>query len=83
MAFPEEIRAALDLIRPLLQADGGDVDLVALDAAEGRVTLRLVGACAKGACEGAGGATLVGLERALKDLVPAVRVVEAAPSALV
>ncbi len=39
----EKIEAALDLIRPSLQADGGDVELV--DVKEGVVSLRLTGAC--------------------------------------
>jgi len=38
-----EVEALLDGLRPLLAADGGDVELVAVEG--GRVRLRLVGAC--------------------------------------
>ena len=39
----ERVRAALDKIRPALQQDGGDVELVAIEG--GVVKVRLVGAC--------------------------------------
>ena len=41
----EQVQAALDKIRPALQADGGDVELVEV-ADDGVVKVRLVGACA-------------------------------------
>ena len=40
----EKVEAAIEKIRPMLQADGGDVELV--DVQEGIVTVRLQGACA-------------------------------------
>ncbi|ABW65895.1 NifU family protein [Desulfosudis oleivorans] len=40
----EQVKAALDKIRPQLQADGGDVELV--DVENGNVSVRLKGACA-------------------------------------
>jgi Fe-S cluster biogenesis protein NfuA len=39
----EKVEAALALIRPALQADGGDVELV--DVTDGTVKVRLKGAC--------------------------------------
>ncbi len=39
-----EVRALLEEIRPAIQMDGGDVEFVSLDA-EGRVMVRLLGAC--------------------------------------
>lgn len=39
----EKVEKALELIRPALQADGGDVELV--DVTEGIVKVRLKGAC--------------------------------------
>jgi len=39
----EQVQSALDDIRPSLQADGGDVELV--DVVDGVVTVRLTGAC--------------------------------------
>lgn len=40
----EKVQAALDLIRPNLQADGGDIELV--DVKDGTVSVRLTGHCA-------------------------------------
>ena len=45
----EEIQAALDLVRPQLQADGGDAEIVEVTE-DGIVKLRLKGAC--GGCPG-------------------------------
>jgi Fe-S cluster biogenesis protein NfuA len=39
-----EVKALLEEIRPMIQMDGGDVEFVSLDA-EGRVMVRLSGAC--------------------------------------
>lgn len=41
--FAQQVNAALDKIRPALQADGGDIDLLAVEGSNARV--RLVGAC--------------------------------------
>jgi len=41
----DKIEAVIEEIRPAVRADGGDVELVAFDPEEGRVELRLVGAC--------------------------------------
>ncbi|MFA5027091.1 MAG: NifU family protein [Candidatus Methylomirabilota bacterium] len=41
--FAKQVAGALEQIRPALQADGGDVELVAIEGANAR--LRLVGAC--------------------------------------
>jgi Fe-S cluster biogenesis protein NfuA len=41
----DKIEAVIDEIRPAVRADGGDVELVDFDEDEGRVELRLVGAC--------------------------------------
>lgn len=40
----EKVEAALNLIRPQLQADGGDIELV--DVQDGKVSVRLKGHCA-------------------------------------
>ena len=40
----EKVQAALDEIRPALQADGGDIDLV--DVKDGKVMVRFTGHCA-------------------------------------
>lgn len=62
----EKIEAALGHIRPALLADGGDVELVAIN--EGVVTLRLTGAC--GGCPMAAMTLQHGIERVLKEEVP-------------
>lgn len=41
----ENVKKALDKIRPALQADGGDVELVDVDEQSGVVKVRLTGAC--------------------------------------
>ena len=40
----EKVQAALDLIRPQLQADGGDIELVGVN--DGKVSVKLTGHCA-------------------------------------
>jgi len=74
--FNDNVAKVIDTIRPLLQADGGDLELVAVDAATGKVTVRLQGAC-KG-CPSAGRTLKMGVERILKERVPEVTEVVAA-----
>ncbi len=65
----ENVEAALAAIRPALQADGGDVELI--DVNEGVVKLKL-----KGACAGCPMSTITlrnGIERILKERVPEVK----------
>ncbi len=70
----EEVKAALDDIRPQMQADGGDIELIEVTK-DGVVKVRLVGAC-KG-CPGAQMTLQLGVERVLKARVPGVKAVEA------
>lgn len=71
----EDVQAVLDLIRPSLQADGGDVSLVDV-ADDGTVTVELQGAC-KG-CPMSQMTLANGVERILKERIPEVsRVVPA------
>ena len=69
----EEIEKALQTIRPALQADGGDVELV--DVTEGVVKVRLKGAC--GGCPMSQMTLTRGVEVAIKRAVPEVKRVEA------
>jgi Fe-S cluster biogenesis protein NfuA len=71
----EQVREVIDAIRPMLQADGGDIDLVGVDESSGVVKVRLQGAC-KG-CPGAAMTLKMGVERHLKYKVPAVKEVVA------
>ena len=68
----ERVQAVIDEIRPLLQADGGDIELVGVD--DGTVKVRLRGACA--GCPGAQMTLKMAVERRLKAKVPEVRRVE-------
>ena len=68
----EKVEAAIDKIRPMLQADGGDVELV--DVKDGIVTVRLQGACA--GCPMSQMTLKNGIERLLKEAVPEVVSVE-------
>ena len=74
-----DVAAVLDLIRPSLMADGGDVTLVDVTD-DGTVTVELTGAC-KG-CPLSALTLANGIERILKERVPGVtRVVPAEEAA--
>ncbi len=76
MVDKKEIEDVLDLVRPSLQADGGDVKFVDVDE-EGVVTVELQGAC-KG-CPMSQMTLANGVERILKERIKGVtRVVPAA-----
>lgn len=69
-----EVRKALEDVRPMLQADGGDVELVEVTE-EGTVRVRLQGACQ--GCPMSQMTIKNGIERLLKEKVPGVVEVEA------
>jgi Fe-S cluster biogenesis protein NfuA len=66
----EKVEAALNKIRPQLQMDGGDVELVGIEA-DGVVKVRLKGAC--GGCPMSQLTLKMGIERILKKEVPEVK----------
>jgi Fe-S cluster biogenesis protein NfuA len=68
----EDVEKALEKIRPALRADGGDVELV--DVTDGVVKVRLTGAC--GGCPMSQMTLKMGVERVLKQQVPAIKSVE-------
>lgn len=68
----EKVEAVLEKIRPNLQADGGDVELI--DVADGVVKLKLTGAC--GTCPMATMTLKMGVERILKEQIPEIKKVE-------
>jgi len=74
VAMREKIEAAIDRVRPALQADGGDVELV--EVKDGVVSVRLTGAC--GGCPMATMTLRNGIERIIKEEVPEVKEVVAA-----
>ncbi len=70
----EKVEQALDKIRPALQADGGDVELVEVTD-DGVVKVRLKGAC--GGCPMSQLTLKMGIERLLKKDIPEIKTVEA------
>ena len=63
-----DLRALVDLMRPAVQADGGDLELVSFDVASGAVEVQLQGACSSCAISSA---TLQGgVERILRGRLP-------------
>lgn len=66
----EKVEAALNKIRPSLQADGGDIELVEVSS-EGIVKVRLRGAC--GCCPMSQMTLKMGVEKMLKKEVPEVK----------
>ena len=69
----DKIQATLDTIRPALQADGGDVELVEIGE-DGVVKVRLTGMC--GGCPMSQITLKQGIERYMKELHPEVKAVE-------
>ena len=67
-----EIENALDQIRPALQADGGNVELIEVTA-DGVVKVKLTGAC--GHCPMSSQTLKFGIERTLKARIPSVTAV--------
>ena len=68
----EQVEAVINEIRPLLQGDGGDIELVSIE--NGVVKVRLRGACS--GCPGAQMTLKMAVERRIKAKVPEVVRVE-------
>jgi Fe-S cluster biogenesis protein NfuA len=62
----ERVEAVLEELRPMLNEDGGDCELV--DVLDGIVTLRLVGAC--GTCPSSTITLKQAIERAIREEIP-------------
>lgn len=69
----EKVEEVLNMVRPYLQADGGDCELVGVTD-EGVVQLRLMGAC--GTCPSSTYTLKMGIEEQLKQYIPEVTAVE-------
>ena len=65
----EKVEASLDRVRPGLQADGGDVELVSVE--DGNVTLRMTGAC--GSCPMSTMTLKMGIEKVLREDIPEIK----------
>ena len=66
MIAREQVQAVLDRVRPYLRADGGDIELVAVEGNSAAV--RLTGVCA--GCPSSHMTLHVGIETALRDAIP-------------
>lgn len=67
-----KVEKAFSSIRPMLQADGGDVELI--DVVDGIARVKLVGACM--GCPMSGMTLKMGIEKQLKKQVPEIKGVE-------
>jgi len=70
----EKVEQVIGKLRPMLQRDGGDIELV--DVTDGVVKVRLTGAC--GSCPMSMMTLKMGVENALKKEIPEVKQVVAA-----
>ena len=69
----QRVEKVIDIIRPAIQADDGDIVLHGVDEATGEVTVELVGACVS--CPASDQPLKAGIERIMKDRVPGVTAV--------
>ena len=65
-----KVQQVIEVIRPAIQADNGDIYLRDVDAENGIVSVELVGACVS--CPASTVTLKAGIERILKDRVPGV-----------
>lgn len=70
----EQVKQVIDEIRPILQGDGGDIELIGVDEKTGIVTVGLRGHC--GSCPHAQLTLQAVVEKRIKDVVPGVTAVE-------
>ena len=73
-SFEDQVKDVIEAVRPMLQNDGGDIELVSIEE-DKTVRVRLQGAC-KG-CPGAAMTLKMGVERLMKERVPEVKEVVA------
>jgi Fe-S cluster biogenesis protein NfuA len=73
MELEERVKSAIQDIRPTLQADGGDIELVKVGE-DGKISVKLTGAC--GSCPMSQITLKQGVERYLKDTIPEVESVD-------
>lgn len=66
----DRVEACIEVIRPALQADNGDIEFVDVDERTGIVSVRLVGAC--GTCPASTQTLKGGIERIMRDRVDGV-----------
>ena len=74
MIMKEQVQAVINDIRPILQSDGGDIELIGVDEKTGIVPVGLRGRC--GGCPHAQMTLQAVVEKKIKELVPGVTAVE-------
>ena len=70
VAMREQVEATIEVIRPALQADGGDIILHDVDEGTGIVSVELIGACV--GCPASTQTLKAGIERIMRDRVDGV-----------
>lgn len=75
-SLKDRVSGVLELIRPAVRADGGDIELVDVDP-QGGVKIRFKGACV--GCPSSGMTLTMGIERNLRNQIPEVTSVVAVP----
>ena len=70
MSMQQQVEETIEVIRPALQADGGDIVLKEVDEVTGIVKVTLVGAC--GTCPASAQTLKAGIERIMRDRVDGV-----------
>lgn len=68
-----KVEEVIEIMRPAIQADGGDINLLDVDSDSGVVTVELTGACVS--CPASTVTMKAGIERIMKDRVPGVTAV--------
>lgn len=69
----DKVAEVIEVVRPAIQADGGDINLLDVDQDSGVVTVELTGACVS--CPASTVTMKAGIERIMKDRVPGVTAV--------
>ena len=64
----QQVEACIEVIRPALQADHGDIELLDVDADAGAVRLRLLGSC--DGCPSSSVTLKLAVERAIVEAAP-------------
>lgn len=70
LVMREQVEATIEVIRPALQADGGDIILHDVDESTGIVSVELIGACV--GCPASTQTLKAGIERIMRDRVDGV-----------
>ncbi len=66
MVSPERVAAIIERVRPFIQNDGGDIELI--EVIDNKAKVRLSGNCV--GCPSASMTLYMGLEQAIKDEIP-------------